>query len=72
MKMENNQNNSQVGLQDLIWITDAEQEFNRSREWFLKQIKMQRLHRVKIEGDRKVYLLRSEILRLLQPRILES
>ena len=70
--MENNQNNSQVGLQDLIWITDAEQEFNRSREWFLKQIKMQRLHRVKIEGDRKVYLLRSEILRLLQPRILES
>jgi len=72
MKMENNQNNSQVGLQDLIWITDAEQEFNRSREWFLKQIKMQRLHRVKIEGDRKVYLLRSEILHLLQPRILES
>ena len=72
MKMENNQNNSQVGLQDLIWITDAEQEFNRSREWFLKQIKMQRLHRVKIEGDRKVYLLRSEILRLLQPRILEG
>lgn len=72
MKIENDQDHPLVGPQDLIWITDAEQEFNRSREWFLKQIKMQKLHRVKIEGDRKVYLLRGEIMRLLQPRILEG
>ncbi len=60
-----------LGPQDLIWIADAENEFNRSREWFLKQIKLGKIHRTKIEGDRKVYLLRSEIKRLLQPRILE-
>lgn len=61
-----------VDPQDLIWIVDAETVFNRSREWFLKQIKLGKLHRTIIEGDRKVYLLRSEIERLLQPRILDS
>ena len=60
-----------VEQRDLIWIADAEQQFNRSREWFLKQIKLKKLHKSKIEGDRKVYLLRSEIEKLLQPRILE-
>ena len=60
-----------VEQRDLIWIADAEKEFNRSREWFLKQIKLKKLHKTKIEGDRKVYLLRSEIEKLLQPRILE-
>jgi hypothetical protein len=61
-----------VDRQDLIWIVDAERDFNRSREWFLKQIKLGNLHRTRIAGDRKVYLLRSEIERLLQPRILDS
>lgn len=61
-----------VERHDLIWIVDAEQEFNRSREWFLKQIKLGKLHRTRIAGDRKVYLLRSEIIELLQPRIFES
>jgi hypothetical protein len=56
---------------DLIWIAEAEQHYNRSREWFLKQIKLKKLHRMKIEGDRKVYLLRSELERLLQPRVLD-
>ncbi len=59
-------------LQDLVWIVDAETEFNRSREWFLKQVKLGKLHKTKIEGDRKAYLLRSEIIRLLQPRMLEN
>lgn len=58
-------------LHELIWIVEAETEFNRSREWFLKQVKLGKLHRTKIEGDRKVYLLRSEIERLLQPHILD-
>ncbi|QBD77491.1 hypothetical protein EPA93_16430 [Ktedonosporobacter rubrisoli] len=58
-----------VERHDLIWIVDAENEFNRSREWFLKQIKLGNLHRTKIAGDRKVYLLRSEIEKLLEPRI---
>jgi hypothetical protein len=61
-----------VELKDLIWIADAEKEFNRSREWFLKQIKLKKLHKTKIEGDRKVYLVREEIVRLLQPRIIEN
>lgn len=70
--LESNEKNTKLELDDLIWISDAEKEFNRSREWFLKQIKLQRLRRVKIEGDRKVYLLRAEILHLLQPRILDN
>jgi len=57
--------------QDLIWIAEAEQKYNRSREWFLKQIKIKKLHKTKIEGDRKVYLLRSEIEQLLQPHFLD-
>jgi hypothetical protein len=60
-----------VEMNNLIWIVDAEREFNRSREWFLKQIKLGKLHRTKIAGDRKVYLLRDEITQLLQPRILD-
>ncbi|GCE14638.1 hypothetical protein KTT_44970 [Tengunoibacter tsumagoiensis] len=61
-----------LDVNDLIWIVDAESVFNRSREWFLKQIKLGKLHRTKIAGDRKVYLLRSEIVKLLQPHILDS
>ncbi len=56
---------------DMIWIAEAEQKYNRSREWFLKQIKLKKLHKTKIEGDRKVYLLRSEIEHLLQPHMLD-
>lgn len=64
-------NTMAIEQKDLIWIADAEQLYNRSREWFLKQIKLKKIHRTKIEGDRKVYLLRNEIEQLLQPRILE-
>jgi hypothetical protein len=60
-----------VEPQDLIWIADAEHTYNRSREWFLKQIKLRKLHKTKIEGDRKVYLLRSEVEELLKPRVLD-
>ncbi|MFL5693774.1 MAG: hypothetical protein ACJ795_18425 [Ktedonobacteraceae bacterium] len=60
-----------IEQKDLIWIADAEQLYNRSREWFLKQIKLKKIHKTKIEGDRKVYLLRNEIEQLLQPRMLE-
>jgi len=60
-----------IEQRDLIWIVDAEQQYNRSREWFLKQIRLKKLHRTKIEGDRKVYLLRNEVEQLLQPRILD-
>ncbi len=60
-----------INLEDLIWIVDAEQRYNRSREWFLKQIKLKKLHKTKIAGDRKVYLLRGEIEQLLQPRMLD-
>ncbi len=60
-----------IDPKDLIWIADAEEQYNRSREWFLKQIKLNKLHRTKIEGDRKVYLLRYEVERLLQPHILD-
>ena len=60
-----------VEVSDLIWIVDAESKYNRSREWFLKQIKLGKLHKTKIEGDRKVYLLLTEVEQLLRPRIID-
>ena len=71
MDSEGVKNTMAIEQKDLIWIADAEQLYNRSREWFLKQIKLKKIHKTKIEGDRKVYLLRNEIEQLLQPHILE-
>jgi hypothetical protein len=60
-----------VDPNNLIWIVEAEEKYNRSREWLLKQIKLGKLRRTKIEGDRKVYLLRNEIEKLLEPHIVD-
>jgi hypothetical protein len=60
-----------VNQDDLIWIEDAETQYNRSREWLLKQVKAGLIRRVEIPGDRKVYLLRSELDKLLKPRIVD-
>lgn len=54
---------------DLIWIQDAAKEYDRSRKWLDEQVAAGKLHYATIEGDRKVYLLRSELDKLLKPNI---
>lgn len=53
---------------DLIWIVEAAIEFKRSRDWLDAQIKDGNLGRYTIPGDKRVYVSRSELARLLAPR----
>jgi hypothetical protein len=57
-----------VPVSDLIWIQDAEDEYQRSRPWLQKQIDASVLTVVTIPGDKRYYLKRSELDRLLRPR----
>ena len=54
---------------DLIWIQDAADEYGRSRKWLDEQVADGKLSTATIEGDRKRYLLRSELDALLKPQI---
>lgn len=54
---------------DLIWIVTAAEEYKRSRKWLDDQVASGKLSVATIEGDRKVYLLRSELDALLSPQI---
>lgn len=58
-----------VDKDDLIWIQDAIEEYARSRAWLDTQVKAGKLHIATIEGDKKFYLLRSELNELLRPKI---
>lgn len=57
-------------MDDLIWIEDAAQAYNRSRTWLQKQVDEGRLSYAQIPGDRRVYLVRSELEALfhVQPK----
>jgi hypothetical protein len=61
-----------VDPNDLVWIQDAAEEFGRSREWLDKQLKGRLLSVVKKPGDTKVYLLRSELQKILAPYVKRS
>jgi hypothetical protein len=54
---------------DLIWVQDAVDEYGRSRKWLDEQVANGTLSTATIAGDRKVYLLRSELDKLLKPQI---
>jgi hypothetical protein len=53
---------------NLIWIDDVQATYERSRSWVEKQIAAGVLSVVKAPGDRRTYLYRSELDRLLRPR----
>ncbi|MBA3823839.1 MAG: hypothetical protein H0X24_08055 [Ktedonobacterales bacterium] len=53
---------------DLIWIQDAVQQFERSSKWFKECIRDGQIRAYKIAGDRKQYLVRSDIELMLAPR----
>lgn len=52
---------------DLIWIQDAEREYERSRKWLDGQVEQGNLSLVRIPGDKRVYLRRSQLDALLRP-----
>lgn len=54
---------------NLVWIQDAEKEYQRSRKWLDGQVQAGRLSYATIEGDKRLYLLRSELDALLRPQV---
>ena len=54
---------------DLIWIEDAARAYERSRKWLKEQVDEGKLSYVEIPGDRRLYLLRSELDALFQPEV---
>jgi hypothetical protein len=54
--------------EDLIWIVEASIEFKRSRDWLDAQIRDGNLGRYTVAGDKRVYVSRKELERLLSPR----
>lgn len=61
----------QVDPNDLIPIADAAKVYERSRRWLEIQVDEGRLSLVKIPGDQKNYLLKSELAVLLAPQIVK-
>jgi hypothetical protein len=55
--------------EDYVWIQDAAKEYDRSREWLDKQVAEGRLSVVQVPGDRRMYLLRAELDKLLRPHV---
>ena len=52
---------------DLIWIQDAERDYDRSRKWLDNQVEAGHLSLVRIAGDKRAYLRRSQLDKLLRP-----
>jgi uncharacterized protein (UPF0216 family) len=56
---------------EIITIADAEKEYGRNRKTLEKLVDERKLSVVKIEGDRKIYLVRAELDTLFKPRIVQ-
>lgn len=52
-----------------IWIQDAAKEYGRSRKWLDEQVAEGKLSYATYPGDRRQYLLRSELDALLRPNV---
>ena len=66
---------SEVHMPDLseyIWIEDAAGLYRRSRSWLDNQIKAGKLTYAQFEGDRRIYLKRSELDAMLGKPIREE
>ena len=50
-----------MSSEDLIWLTNAATEYNRSKDWLYRQIREGKLTGYTFPGDRKVYLSRKEL-----------
>ena len=61
----------EIDREDIIPIQEAVQKYDRNRKTLDRLIDERKLSVVKIEGDRKIYLLRSELEKLFQPQIVQ-
>jgi len=61
----------EISDQDIIWIQDAEKEYKRNRKTLQSLIDEGKLSVVGIEGDRRAYLLRSELDAVFRPKIIK-
>jgi len=57
---------------DYIWIQEATKAYRRSRAWLDEQLREGRLTEARFEGDRRVYLRRSELDKMLGKPIKEG
>jgi hypothetical protein len=57
---------------DYIWIQEAAKEFHRSRAWLDEQVRSGTLTVAKFKGDRRVYLRRSELEKMLAEPVAEG
>ena len=62
----------EISDEDIIWIQDAVTQYDRNRRVLDDLIDQRRLSVVKITGDRRLYLLRSELDALFRPRIVQA
>jgi hypothetical protein len=56
-----------VPEEDIIWIKDAQKQYDRSRPWLDKQVELGKLTLVRRAGSKRVYLRRSQLDALLRP-----
>jgi hypothetical protein len=61
----------EIDREDMIPIQEAVQVYGRNRKTLDRLIDERKLSVVKIEADRKIYLLRSELEKLFRPQIVQ-
>jgi hypothetical protein len=61
----------EISPSEIIAITEAVDEYGRNRKTLEKLVDERKLSVVKIEGDRKIYLVRAELDALFKPRIVQ-
>jgi len=55
-------------ISDMIWVEDAAKQYDRSREWLINQVKEGNLNKYEILGSKRLYLSRTELDKLFQPK----
>lgn len=50
-----------MATDEYIWVEDAAEQYQRSRDWLFRQIREKKLTGYTFPGDRKVYLDRKEL-----------
>lgn len=61
----------EVNEADIIAIGEAIEKYGKNRRTLDRLIDERKLSVVRIEGDRKIYLLRAELEKLFTPRIVQ-
>lgn len=59
-------------MSEYIWIAEAAEAYKRSRAWLDEQVRHGRLTYVKFEGNRRTYLKRAELDKMLGKPAIEK